>query len=61
MKEAKGRTNNSQDCWHKLFAFDAKVHPTLNKLIENFRLEQNLTEVFVAQIQSGTFLLNHLN
>ena len=53
VKEGKARTNNSQEVWHKLFAYDAKVHPSFNKLVENFRLEQQHTEVVIAQIQAG--------
>jgi hypothetical protein len=37
VKEGKAQTNNSQEVWHKLFAYDAKVHPSFNKLVENFR------------------------
>ena len=55
VKEGKARTNNTQESWHKIFAFDAQVHPTFNKLVENFRLEQKQTDVIVAQIQSGDY------
>ena len=58
VKEGKARTNNSQECWHKLFAFDAKVHPTFNKIVENFRLEQKHTDVTIAQIQAGKIFNN---
>jgi hypothetical protein len=57
--QKKARTNNSQESWHRVFAEDAHAHPTMNKLIEHFRLEQKNTQVIVSQIQSGKlFLLN---
>ena len=53
VRDGKARTNNSQEVWHKIFSYDAKVHPFFNKFVENFRLEQQHTEVFIAQIQAG--------
>lgn len=53
----KARTNNSQESWHRVFAEDAHVHPTFNKLIEHFRLEQKNTDVIVSQIQSGKIFI----
>ena len=35
----KTRTSNSQESWHNAFLTDARVHQTLNKLIESFRKE----------------------
>jgi hypothetical protein len=29
----KAKTNNSLESWHKAFACDAKVHPTVTKLV----------------------------
>ena len=40
-----------------MFAEDAHVHPTFNKLIEHFRLEQKNTDVIVSQIQSGKIFI----
>jgi hypothetical protein len=51
--EDKARTNNSQESWHKCFAGDAKIHPTFNKLVDHFRLEQKHTENIYSQILSG--------
>ena len=36
-----------------MFAWDAKIHPTFTKLVEQFRVEQQNTEVILAQIKSG--------
>ena len=33
-------TNNNLEAWHKQFEVDARIHPTENKLIQQFRLEQ---------------------
>jgi hypothetical protein len=49
----KGKTNNNLESWHKVFAWDAKIHPTFTKLVEQFRVEQQNTEVILAQIKSG--------
>ena len=47
------RTNNPIESWHKQFEMDCKKHPSFNKLVEQFRLEQNNTEVLHAQIEAG--------
>ena len=49
----KARTNNALESWHKLFSSDAKTHPTFNKLVEHFRLEQKHSDVIYSQIRSG--------
>ncbi len=49
----KDRTNNSQESWPKCFASDAKVHPTFNKLVNQFRLEQKHTEIIHSKILAG--------
>ncbi|KII61887.1 hypothetical protein RF11_14163 [Thelohanellus kitauei] len=48
------RTNNSVEGWHN--AFQSSVgchHPTIYKLIENFRFEQDLAEQTISRISSG--------
>ncbi|CAF1109324.1 unnamed protein product [Brachionus calyciflorus] len=47
------RANNNLEAWHKVFGNDCKKNPTLHKLINQFRLEQNLTEIILDQINSG--------
>ena len=47
------KTNNSLESWHKVFSFDALVHPSFNKLLENFRIEQKHTHVICQQLLSG--------
>ena len=47
------RANNSIESWHKQFEIDCKKHPSFNKIVEQFRLEQNNTEVLYLQIQAG--------
>lgn len=49
----KPRTNNSIESWHKQFANDIHAHPTVNKLIKQFILEQKNTEVLLSQIRVG--------
>ena len=44
------RTNNSVEAWHKAFAMPVKSHPTTDKLIEQFKLEQRETEKLLSQI-----------
>ena len=46
-------TNNSLEAWHQQFEFDVGKHPTINKLIEQFRLEQQNTELLIVQLNSG--------
>ena len=53
IEKDKGKTNNALESWHKVFAHDAKTHPTFTKLIEHFRVEQKNTDVILAQIRSG--------
>ena len=45
--------NNSIEAWHKAFEMDVKKHPTIFKLINQFRIEQKNTELLYAQIKSG--------
>ena len=47
------RTNNNLEAWHKQFEVDARIHPTVNKLIQQFRLEQKNTEVLLSQLEVG--------
>ena len=42
--------NNSVEPWHKAFEMDVKKHPTIFKLINQFRSEQKNTELLYAQI-----------
>ena len=42
------RTNNTLEAWHKQFEIDCGKHPTVNKLVEQMRLEQKLTEITYA-------------
>ena len=53
IKSNKDKTNNSLESWHKVFSFDALVHPTFNKLLENFRIEQKHRHVICQQLLSG--------
>ena len=46
------RTNNSLESWHKVFELTCKKHPTVNKLIEHFRIEQQNTDILYDQIQA---------
>ena len=32
---------------------DVKKHPVVNSLVQHFRLEQNLTDVLIDQLESG--------
>ena len=46
------KTNNSVESWHKQFENDVgKKHPSIYKLIEEFRKEQSLMERKVEQIR----------
>ncbi len=47
------RTNNNIESWHKAFELDCKKHPTINKIIEQFRLEQQNTTILYHQLVSG--------
>jgi hypothetical protein len=47
------KTNNSIEAWHQQFEFSAGKHPTLNKLIEQFRVEQKNTDILRVQINTG--------
>ena len=47
------RTNNPVEVWNKVFELSCQKHSTVNKLIEQFRLEQNNTDVIIDQINSG--------
>ena len=49
------RVNNSIESWHKQFESDAGKHPTVNKALEQFRIEQKHTEILLQQIGSGDF------
>ena len=50
IKSNKDKSNNSLESWHKVFSFDALVHPTFNKLLENFRIEQKHRHVICQQL-----------
>ena len=50
IKSNKDKTNNSLESWQKVFSFDALVHPTFNKLLENFRIEQKHRHVICQQL-----------
>jgi hypothetical protein len=47
------KTNNSLEAWHQQFENACGKHPTLNRLIENMRLEQKNTEILIVQINTG--------
>ena len=47
--------NNSQESWHKQYANDVGDHPTFNKLIEQFRVEQKNTTILHSQLKGGDF------
>ena len=47
------RVNNSVEAWHKVFENDARKHPTVNKIIQQFLLEEKLTRIQIEQIRSG--------
>ena len=47
------RTNNSLESWHKQFEMDVGKHPTTNKLIEQFRIEQKNSEILFQQLLGG--------
>ena len=46
-------TNNSLEAWHQQFELDCGKHKTLNKLIEQLRLEQKNTDILVSQLLAG--------
>ncbi|CAF0926976.1 unnamed protein product [Brachionus calyciflorus] len=47
------RTNNNIESWHKNFETDAKKHPTINGLVNQFQKEQSLTDMLIDQLNSG--------
>ena len=49
------RTNNPLESWHKLFETDVKKYSTVNNLVEQFRVEQHLTETYYVQLTSGDY------
>ena len=51
------RTNNSLESLHKVFELTCKKHPSVNKLIEHFRIEQQNTDILYDQIQAGDIYL----
>jgi hypothetical protein len=51
--------NNSLESWHKVFEMDCKKHPTINKIIQQFRLEHKNTEVLYAQLESGDVIIEN--
>ncbi len=53
VKSNKDKTNNSLESWHKVFSFDALIHPTFNKLLENLRVEKKHTHIICQQLLSG--------
>ncbi len=49
------RTNNSLESWHQQFEQAFGKHPTLHKLIEQFRREQKNTEILVVQLNVDVY------
>lgn len=49
------RTNNSLEAWHKSFALEVPTHPTIDRLIEKFKIEQKRMETNLAQLRAGDF------
>ena len=53
------RTNNHVESWHKQFSNEIHAHPTIPKLIEQFKTEQSRTENKIARYRSGQIDLPH--
>jgi hypothetical protein len=49
------RTNNILESWHQQFQQACGYHPTLHKLIEQFRREQKNTEILVVQLNVDVY------
>ena len=43
------------ECWYTVFAYDVGVHPTVNKVVEQFRVEQKNTDIVYIQLISKDF------
>ncbi len=48
------RCNNAVEAWHNAFEGGAKKKKTLITLVEKIRVEQESTEVHIAQLEGGT-------
>lgn len=51
--------NNSLESWHKVFEMDCKKHPTINKIIQQFRLEQKKMKFNMLNLKAVTFIIEN--
>ncbi|RNA41413.1 hypothetical protein BpHYR1_033853 [Brachionus plicatilis] len=51
--DGRQRTNNTLEAWRLAFENDVGKHSTVNKLVEQFRLEQKNTDILYTQLMAG--------
>ena len=51
IKSDEPRTNNCMESWHKQFQSSLCKHPLVNKIVEQFRIEQKHTHILYIQLQ----------